>query len=108
MQGIEILNTITEMKPNSLLLFICVFCFAFGLSLFVGNIGRDCTSIEITVVILSLTTLVSAILMATNFGATPVQQYEAIISEEVPIKEIYGKYEVVEQRGEIWILEDKE
>lgn len=35
-------------------------------------------------------------------------EYEAIIDETVPIVEVYEKYEVVERRGDIWVLEDKE
>lgn len=35
-------------------------------------------------------------------------EYEAIISEDVSFTELYEKYEVVEQRGEIWVLKDKE
>lgn len=35
-------------------------------------------------------------------------QYECLINDTVPYVEIYEKYDVVEQRGEIWVLKDKE
>lgn len=35
-------------------------------------------------------------------------QYECLIDDTVPYTEIYDKYEVVKQRGSIWVLEDKE
>ena len=35
-------------------------------------------------------------------------QYECLLDDTVPYTEIYDKYEVVEQRGSIWVLEDKE
>ena len=35
-------------------------------------------------------------------------EYEATIDETVPIVEVYEKYEVVERRGDIWVLQDKE
>lgn len=35
-------------------------------------------------------------------------QYECLIDDTVPYTEIYEKYDVVEQRGSIWVLEDKE
>lgn len=35
-------------------------------------------------------------------------RYEAIIDESVSLVDIYDKYEVIEQRGDIWVLEDKE
>ena len=35
-------------------------------------------------------------------------QYECTIDKSVSMKEVYEKYEVIEQRGDIWVLEDKE
>lgn len=35
-------------------------------------------------------------------------QYECLIDDTVPYTEIYDKYNVIEQRGSIWVLEDKE
>lgn len=35
-------------------------------------------------------------------------RYECIIDKSVSIQDIYDNYKVVEQRGELWILEDKE
>ena len=34
-------------------------------------------------------------------------QYECIIDDNVSINEVYEKYNVIERRGKIWILEDK-
>lgn len=35
-------------------------------------------------------------------------QYECLIDDTVPYTEIYNKYDVIERRGSIWVLEDKE
>ena len=35
-------------------------------------------------------------------------EYEATIDENVSMKEVYERYEIVEQRGDIWVLKDKE
>lgn len=35
-------------------------------------------------------------------------QYECLIDDTISYTEIYDKYDVVEQRGSIWVLEDKE
>lgn len=35
-------------------------------------------------------------------------QYECLIDDGTPCAEIYDKYDIVDRRGEIWILEDKE
>lgn len=35
-------------------------------------------------------------------------QYECIIDDGVSINEVYENYNVLERRGDIWVLEDKE
>ena len=35
-------------------------------------------------------------------------RYEVTIDESVSFNDIYERYEIVEQRGEIWVLEEKE
>lgn len=39
---------------------------------------------------------------------TGLYEYEAIIDEDVSFTDLYEKYDIVEQRGEIYILRDKE
>lgn len=34
-------------------------------------------------------------------------RYEVYMSKAVSISEIYDRYDVIEQRGEIWVIEDK-
>lgn len=34
-------------------------------------------------------------------------QYECIIDDSVSINEVYEKYNVIERRGDIWVLEEK-
>ena len=35
-------------------------------------------------------------------------RYEVTIDESVSFNDIYEKYEIIEQRGDIWVLEEKE
>ena len=35
-------------------------------------------------------------------------KYEATIDKDVPFTEVYKKYDVVKQKGDIWVLKDKE
>lgn len=35
-------------------------------------------------------------------------KYECIIDDSVSISELYDHYDVVEQRGDIWVIKDKE
>lgn len=37
-----------------------------------------------------------------------VSQYEVLLDETVPFHEIYDKYDIIEQRGQIFVLRDKE
>lgn len=39
---------------------------------------------------------------------TDRKRYEVTIDESVSLIEIYEKYDVIEQKGKIWILEDKD
>ena len=34
-------------------------------------------------------------------------RYECIINDSVPYNEVAEKYKIIEQRGDIWVLEDK-
>ena len=34
-------------------------------------------------------------------------EYELTIDDNVSMKEVYKRYEIVEQRGDIWVLRDK-
>ena len=34
-------------------------------------------------------------------------RYECTIDESVSMTEVYERYEIIEQRGDIWVLEDK-
>ena len=43
-----------------------------------------------------------------NCEPTGRYRYEATIDDSVSITEVYDHYNVIEQRGDIWILEDKE
>ena len=43
-----------------------------------------------------------------NCEPTGRYRYEVTIDDSVSITEVYDHYNVVEQRGDIWILEDKE
>lgn len=48
------------------------------------------------------------ILFMTSVESTGRYRYEVTIDPSVTFSEIYEKYDVIEQRGEIWVLEEKE
>jgi hypothetical protein len=49
-----------------------------------------------------------AVMLFDPQAPTDRYRYECTIDESVSIQDIYDNYEVIEQRGQIWILEDKE
>lgn len=38
---------------------------------------------------------------------TGLYRYEVIFEENYPLKKVYDDYEIIERKGEIWIIEDK-
>lgn len=41
------------------------------------------------------------------FTSDTITRYECIIDSNVSFVELYEKYNVIEQRGDIWVLEEK-
>lgn len=109
----EILNQspIMEMDPlyKSLALKLLVaIIIGFFATVFCVCCGGD-TSVMITG---GFTTLCVVVLLAV-VGLSPEiptgrNKYEVKLDETININEFYDKYEVIERRGEIWVLQDKE
>lgn len=49
-----------------------------------------------------------AIIITSEYCKTNRTHYEVILDEDYPVSKLYEDYIVKEQRGKIWILEDKE
>ena len=52
--------------------------------------------------------LLGAIIVMNEKRETGRTRYEVILDEDYPVSKLYEEYIVKEQRGKIWILEDKE
>ena len=115
MAGVDILNTeeiltfpiwsIVCLSVSLTILFISFLCLIKSIA---AN-GRDSIVMLIGVigVISGICTVVFACLCTEN-KTTGRYRYEATIDESVLITEVYERYKVIEQRGDIWVLEDKE
>ena len=111
MDGITILNTIIVddyaqwVLPTVLALgFICIVALVLMLN-----------SNDKGVIIFGTISLLAMISMPIIIGTSKSHwrtnernQYECIIDDSVSINEVYENYNVVERRGDIWVLEDKE
>ena len=49
----------------------------------------------------------SGIIMAHNEYESGRYKYEVILDNDYPASDLYDKYNIIEQRGEIWVIEDK-
>lgn len=108
MDGIDILNQVDVLVPHTrTIVFLIVVAIAwaitFCLSAFIDDMKIPmyvCTGIVII-----------SIICVSAFGKTEPSgryQYEVTIDDSVSFTELYEKYDVIEQKGKIWILEDKE
>lgn len=107
MQGIEILNkTEVTSKPTWawILLIVCVI-FGFVAYQFINEIlGPTLDNICLITLIVCIVCGIFALVYDEPTGR---YEYEVIIDENVSIQEVYEKYNVIEQDGKKWILEDK-
>ena len=110
MDGITILNTIIVNDCADWVSFtaltlgvICIMSFVLML-----------TSKDNRVIIFGIISLVAIIATPiiiiaskTHWRTNERNHYECIIDDSVSINEVYEKYNVIDRRGKIWILEDK-
>ena len=113
MDGVTILNTITSNECSEIagiMLLIGVFAFLISVLIriisYIGDNSNKSIILCVTFFIVSLISTVIGIILASN--STEITTYEVIISEEVSFKDFTSKYEIIEQRGEIYIVKERE
>ena len=113
MEGVTILNQTEIMEPTQLTATIVailtiislISCIAFFIA-YITMVSNVCPVILGFISISSLiSVLVISILSPKHLTG---YEYEVTIDENVSMKEVYERYEIVEQRGDIWVLRDKE
>ena len=112
MEGITILNQTEVMEPTPLAVKVIVIlmiialmsCIAFFIAEYIMA-SITCPVILAFISILSLVTvLVISILSPKHLTG---YEYEVTTDANVSMKEMYERYEIVEQRGDFWVLRDK-
>ena len=112
MQGIEILNKepIMTLTDTGETIFIIAGIIAV-ISLMCATICF-CTDVSVGLIISGIFVIVSVagMFINCNVNCKPSSRYkyEAVIDDDVSINEVYKHYNVIEQDGKKWILEDKE
>lgn len=111
MDGITILNTIVidecakwVLTTTLALSIVCICTF---LLMLISNGGTDTICFGVTSVIALVGILIIFIGSQSHWRTNERNQYECIIDDSVSINEIYENYNVIEQRGKIWVLEGK-
>lgn len=117
MNGITILNeiTLTFSQPERFAGTMAIIFF--GVIFLLGVIGiiksikdryRDCLIILLIVTLLSILLETICVFRFDYKCNHPVTQYEVLISDEVNFSEFYQKYEIIEQRGEIYVIQERQ
>ena len=112
MTGINILNKTEIMEYTCAQhIFFAVLLIVWCVSAILVIIGLICDSKWSTIIggILFLITCIATCTVDLEKSKnTGRYKYEATIDEDVPFIEVYEKYDVVKQKGDIWVLKDKE
>ena len=106
-EGITILNKIAVTGVPSWVLISAAAILIIGLIVFAISIIAEWptwTAI-VSIIIVLLIWFICGILNITI--KTGEYQYECIIDDSVSYNEIVENYNIIEQRGDIWVLEDK-
>ena len=117
MDGVTILNTITENVPNTaglvvtLIFSIVVIIVSFIAIIICSNKFSEFNG-YVTVLIITGIAGISFFIVSILELNTPPQEpqtlYEVTISDEVSFKDFTSKYEIIEQREEIYIVKERE
>lgn len=112
MGGITILN-VTKVSENSTLLLVALIFLIIGaivntVNLLLSTDTKQCVLYGIFTVTLLALSIVVRVTMDKDREANAHNQYECLIDKSVSMEDVYEKYIVVERRGDIWVLEDKE
>lgn len=112
MTGINILNKTAIMEYTCAQhIFFAVLIIVWCISAILVIIGLICDSTWSTIIggiLFLITCIVIGTVDLEKSKNTGRYKYEATIDEDVPFTEVYEKYDVVKQKGDIWVLKDKE
>ena len=112
MEGITIWNRTEVMEPTPLAVKVIailtiislISCIAFFI-VYITMVSNVC---PVILAFISISSLVAVFFIgALSPKHLTGYEYEATINENVSMKEVYERYEIVEQRGDIWVLRDK-
>ena len=107
-EGITVLNKIAVTGVPSWMMISAIIICMIGIIVFAIAIISEWPTWKaiIPIIIVLLIWFICGIFNITF--TTGEYQYECIIDDSVPYNEVVDNYNIIEQRGDIWVLEDKE
>lgn len=109
MDGVIVLNMIEKTRLPDWAIIGVVLCL-FALAVFFAGFstGKTIKKIDICGAGICCTLVLAFIIFFVGlFTSNPIPRYECTIDSNVSFVELYEKYNVIEQRGDIWVLEEK-
>lgn len=109
MDGVTVLNVIEKTRlPDWAIASIVLCTFAMIVFLFAFLAGDSIKKINICGTGLCCTIiLIFIFFFIGTYTSNTMLRYECTIDSNVSFVELYEKYDVIEQRGDIWVLEEK-
>ena len=106
-EGITVLNEIAVTGVPSWMMISAIIISIIGFIVFAIAIIAEWPvwKVIIPIIIILFTWFICGIFNITF--KTGKYQYECIIDDSVPYNEVVDNYKIVEQRGDIWVLENK-
>lgn len=110
MAGVNVLNVVERTRLPDIMIII-LFLFLLGAAIFFINLLTADKIKMINFCGIALICCMVGALLSWIIGKAVipnrVAQYECLIDSDVSFVELYEKYDVIEQRGNIWVLEEK-
>lgn len=109
MDGVTVLNVIEKTRLPDWAIIGVVLCLFALMVFFIGfGTGKTIKKIDICGAGICCTLVLAFIIFFVGlFTSNPISRYECTIDSNVSFVELYEKYDVIEQRGDIWVLEEK-
>lgn len=109
MDGVTVLNVIEKTRLSDWAIIGVVLClFALIVFFIEFSTGKTIKKIDICGAGICCTLVLAFIIFFVGlFTSNPISRYECTIDSNVSFVELYDKYNVIEQRGDIWVLEEK-
>lgn len=105
-EGITVLNKIAVTGVPSWIVLSAIILFTIGLLVFIVSLIADGPAWTVIISLVGLLILVICSILDATIKAGEYR-YECIIDDSVSYNEVVENYNIIEQRGNIWVLEDK-